>query len=138
MKKFSLTFPGSAPRVVNANEYSVYPKAAPFAIPFGDSTLPAYTTSGKGKSVENNFYLYWVEIIEGKKTLFWTKISAAEFAVAREARLDSVGEAPKAAPAPEPEPEFDPGEPVGDDPEKLAARAAFANSKRKERRRATA
>ncbi len=162
MRKFILSFPGAAPREFVAKTYSVFPKTGWFDLALGDggATVRATTTSGRGKSKTNNFYLLFVEELFPRgsgKTLFWTRLSAEEFALARDGRtrlydpLVSVPAGEEAPPAAEPSPgPVEPATarpagfggtetaPVGDDPVALAARAARANGKRARRVREAA
>ena len=87
MKKITLTI-GSTKREANANEYPLRyePKSAKVdAVANGKPTRLSFT-NGKGKSVINNHYLYWVE----GNVMFYTRTTAAETDLMRKEKVEII------------------------------------------------
>lgn len=115
MKKIMLTVAGVT-REVPANEYPMRflpKKDAGVALVNGKETVTRFT-EGRGKSLVNNHYIYFVE--DGK--LFFLRSTAAEVAAARKEKIvvvDVIESAPAPAPVAEPTPA-----PVAEEPVKAA------------------
>lgn len=125
MKKVILAV-GDTRREANANEYPLRsePKSDAFEIVANGAKVRARSTSGKGKSAVNNFYLYFVE----GSTLYYVRSTPDEIARAKRGEL-SITDAPVVAaavdttPAPAPAAEPPKAEPAAPKRRRVAAKA---------------